>query len=348
MQLDNLSPWAADLTPGWGRNRAMQLTCTIKTGFQWDDAGQLTALPAEDCPLIHADEYRNDDPEAGSLVAAADTVPFKSGFEWLLSGSVFPSPGAKQHLLSVSIETNPTLRKAIYVHGPRQWERTLFGWVPGKASQVQAMPITWEQAFGGQATTDKGKTKRYDSNPVGCGYYPAAKRNQSLTMPCFETKPFISSVKDQPVPAGYGPISLTWSPRSEAFQALDADAAAEGRCPYPPSVAKHLFNAAPADQRLPEYPAGASVSLEGFHAQRQCFELPDLSGRIRLLVSQGHNTQRLSPTCDTLLVDTDQKTIALLWRAAIAWHPLSDQPVQCLLEAAEPAVESSQSERVPA
>ncbi|EAR10065.1 DUF2169 family type VI secretion system accessory protein [Reinekea blandensis] len=333
MQLDNLSPWAADVTPGWGQNRTQQLTCTVKIGFRWDEQGKLYPLSADDCPIVQADTYRGDDPESGSLESVADTVPFKSGFEWLLSGTVFPTEGATQQTLSISIDTQPKIQKSIDVFGPRQWQRTLFGWVPGKPAQVQATPVTWEHAFGGRFTSQNDKTKQYDANPIGCGFFPAAKHNASYQMPCFETSPFLKGINDRPDPAGFGAVSMLWTPRAEAFSSLDADAALEGRCPYPTNVSERLFNCAPRDQQLNSYPAGARVRLNGFHEHVQEFELPDLTDQIRLLVKRGSSIQRLVPICDTLLIDTDENTIALVWRAAIEWNPLSDQSVQFRLTA---------------
>ena len=84
MQLDNDSPWAAALVPGWGVNHQMQMTCLVKMVFQWDEHGDLSPRPAEQHDICYQDVYANDDPETGSIVQASDTSPFKEGFECFL------------------------------------------------------------------------------------------------------------------------------------------------------------------------------------------------------------------------------------------------------------------------
>ncbi|MEJ2043360.1 MAG: DUF2169 domain-containing protein [Reinekea sp.] len=338
MQLDNYTDWAAALEPGWSAQRQMQMTCTIKTGFKWQDDGTLQALTADECPLIYHDEYSDDDAELGVVIQSRDVVPFKQGFEWLLNGSVYPRPGAKTQSLQVTFNhAGKDISKTIYAIGPRHWKKTLLGMVVSKAEPLQPGPITYQQAFGGQLINAKDKIKQYDPNPVGVGFYALADKDRPVPLPKFEYAPLIRTTKDQPKPAGFGAFSMSWAPRAEKFQALDNnDAGEEGQCPYPISFAEDLYNCAPLDQRLAEPPQpGTRLLLRGFAAEYWEIDLPDIAQQIKLRLVTGKQVSLLKPVCDTLLIDTDKKQIAFVWRVGIPWHPLKKVEQQVMLDAME-------------
>lgn len=327
MQLDNDSHWAAILVPGWTKSGTRQMTCVIKTGFQWQSDGGLEPLSAEDCPLALNDVYVNDDAEHGSLLATDDTVPFKQGFEWLLKGTVAPEGQVTHRKLTVSFGVEGVHRKTITAIGPRQWKKSILGVVPGPPAPLESFPIQYEFAFGGRVTNDKGKVKQYDANPVGVGFAVLVNSQGVRTMPNLETEPLLRSPKDIVAPAGFGPLSLTWGGRVKKFKALDSEAALQGKCPFPNDVADDLYNSAPADQRMENLPEGELLTLEGFSKDAVSMHLPVLTDRLNLQSHQNGTAHNLKPKCDTLLIDTDQQTIALLWRVGIPWNPLSiEQP----------------------
>ena len=344
MQLDNHSPWAAMLVPGWAQHGEMQMACVIKTGFQWRVDGSLVPLLADDCPLVLSDQYIDDNPDTHSIALAGDLVPFKQGFEWFLHGSVVPMKGAFQQRLSVSFLPANTEQssisshnKTIYAFGPRSWKKNLFGIVPGEPTEVEPVPITYEHAFGGQFIINADKVIRYDANPVGVGFYRTQKRLGTLAMPLFEYSPFITSTKVRPQPAGFGPISMTWAPRSELFRHMNNEAAADGQCPYPDDIEANLFNAAPIDQRMEQAPEpGTQLLLEGFAEKLIALELPDIASQIQLHILKDGQVTRLLPVCDTLIVDTDARTLSFVWRIAVPWNPLGVVDKQIVLAAKQP------------
>ena len=325
MQLDNESPWAAAIVPGWGADHNLQMTCVVKIGYQWDDNGELTPLSAEQCEICYQDEYANDDPETGSVVQASDTVPFKSGFEWLLTGTLKPKPGATQQTLSVSFH-HPELRyeKKIVATGQRFWKKSIFGLIPSEPEALTELPICYEHAFGGRYAVNEDKVIQYDANPVGIGFYKARDRHDSkpVFLPTYETLPLLTSTKSKPTPAGFNALSLTWAPRDESFKKIDSEAAAEGRCPYPLALEKSIFNCAPADQRFEVAPpVGTKIQLAGFSEQTTTIVIPEIAERIRLLHVCGSQVKKRQPQCDTLLINTDAKTLVFIYRQAISWHP---------------------------
>ncbi len=339
MQLDNDSPWSAALVPGWGSDRNMQMTCIVKIAFQWNEQGELTPLPADQCEICYQDEYANDDPETGSVCQANDTVPFKSGFEWLLAGTLQPKQGTTQQVLSVAFH-HPEFRheKKIIATGKRYWKKSIFGLIPSEPEVLTECPINYEHAFGGQYLPDGDKVFQYDANPVGTGYYKARDRHDSkpVFLPTYETLPLLTSTKSKPTPAGFNALSLTWAPRDEGFKKLDSEAAAEGRCPYPQIFSKTLYNCAPLDQRFESAPPpGTKIQLSGFSDKDITVVLPDVTAQIRLLQVTEGRVKKLKPNVDTLLLNTDTKMITLVYRQSIPWHPIYSPISQILLTEAE-------------
>ena len=88
MQIENNTPFAAATLPMWHRNRKIHPILVIKTGYRWNDEGQLSALTQDEIIIEPVDRYTNDDAENASLEASADMVPFKNGFELLASGQI--------------------------------------------------------------------------------------------------------------------------------------------------------------------------------------------------------------------------------------------------------------------
>ncbi|MBU2862297.1 DUF2169 domain-containing protein [Reinekea forsetii] len=337
MQLDNQSPWSAALIPGWGLDRNMQMTCVVKTGFKWHSDGSLQPLTADECEVVFSDEYQDDNPETGPVLQSSDTVPFKKGFEWLLTGTAKPAPNVTHHPLTVSFQEGSVVtEKAIYAIGPRHWKKSLFGVIPSQPETLTEELISYKHAFGGSCEGSNGKTIQFAQNPIGTGYYKTKSKDSIVKLPKFESKPFIQSPKDKPMPAGFGALSLTWSPRSKLMQSLNAKAAEDGQCPYPQVVPESLYNSAPIDQQMKSPPRdGCILTLKGFSNQPINLKLPSLSEHIRILHVQGEAIKKVKPECDTLIVNTDEQTIAYIWRASIPWHPLKSPLSQLLVAQTE-------------
>ncbi|TCS41307.1 DUF2169 domain-containing protein [Reinekea marinisedimentorum] len=336
MKFDNFSSWDAALIPGWGKNRNSQMTCAIKVGFCWDEAGTLTPVSASDCPINYADEYYDDDAEGRSVENASDIVPFKQGFEWLLKGSLVPVPGIKQQPLVVEfLHSEFTAKKTIVATGKRYWKKSFFGTIASEAEPLTPQPICYEQSFGGRFVEEgDNKSIIYDENPVGTGYVKARQhKSEPVYLPTFEYQPILKSTKETPKPAGFNSISMTWSPRFEMFEQTDAEAAVEGLCPYKGLPPETLYNSAPEDQQFEKaIPYGSLVKLSGFQQQSITLKLPQAAPAIELLKVDGSKVEKLTPALDTLLIDTDKQLLALVYRIGLDWHPLSGPHSQIVLK----------------
>ncbi|WP_305047143.1 DUF2169 family type VI secretion system accessory protein [Geoalkalibacter sp.] len=326
--LDNRTNWSAALYPGWGRNGQRQFTLVIKAGFAFDVVGHLTPLAR---PAIEeTDRYRGE-PGRSSLAAACETVPFKQGAELLLSGTAQP-PGAGRTVGEVEIGLRrgegATWSKTLRVFGRRRWTTGLLMAVPGDPEPLDAVPLIYENAYGGSDPADPDKI--FAANPVGRGYSERGRRLKGLELPQLETGPrCITSPTARPAPAGFGPLSPLWEPRLGAFAALNADATPQVGCPWGREVAADLFNAAPRDQRFAEpFRGGECLTLRGMVAGAPSgvpVHLPRLRPEVRRV--RAGQVETVEVCCDTLVMDTDARQIHLVYRAALSWEARNNDNV---------------------
>lgn len=268
---------------------------------------QAIGLPGRGCLSVGA-VYHFSGPNAGKLGGDADIATtftdegsstFDVGLpkvrgEVLCEGYAFaPEPViARQTRLSFD-----TVDKRLYVVGDRTWG-------VGGASPPQPfkkMRISWENAFGGE-----GDPK----NPVGKG------RKDQLPNVEWPNK-LIKSRRDDIAPAGYGPIDLTWEPRSKRVGTYGPKWLKTRYPDMPEDFDPLFFQIAPEDQWLPAYLRGdETFVIENMHPEKSKLEgkLPSFSARgfVRRQGSDKHIDVRMH--CDTVWFFPAVERVALIWR----------------------------------
>ena len=325
IQLDNQTPWSAGLYPGWSRSGQRQQTLVVKIGYRFDPRGQLNPVPL---PLIESDEYRGN-PETSSLSQVTETVPFKQGAELYLYGSAQPgnaAPGSLQVEIGLRYDNNRYWSKDLLVFGPRQWERKLFTLLPGHPQTLtDPVELIYENAYGGQ--DPQHPEEIYQANPAGCGYSLRGLRSKALLLPQLEQGPqFIASPASRVHPAGFGPLPAHWSPRCNLNVAIDSEAIASGTCPFCSEQPADLYNCAPTDQRVATPFVGAmTLKLTGLVTTAPRELLLEIPKQQPLATLNLTNTkEQIELSCDTLIIDSDQQTVALVFRGAIITDPDPD------------------------
>jgi hypothetical protein len=319
-QLDNRSDWSAGLYPGWSRDGRRQFTLVVKAGFAFDTPGKLTPLPQ--VVIEEADRYRGE-PGRSSLAGACETVPFKQGGELLLYGTAHPPTGRRtvsEVEVSLRRSDGSLWNKTLRVVGRRCWTNRLLMAVPSDPEPLEAVPLIYENAYGGSDPADPEKV--FPANPVGRGYSDKGRRLKGLELPQIEIGPnFISSPTSRPAPAGFGALSPLWEPRVGAFAALDEESVQQGGCPWGKKVASDLFNAAPLDQRFAQtFQGGECLRLGGLMAEEPqgiTLHVPQL--RPEVLMCRSGMMQTLEVCCDTLIIEADRRELSLVFRAALPW-----------------------------
>ncbi len=334
LDLDNRTDWVAGLYPGWDRARAPQMTLVFKTAWRFDDDGRLEPEPL---PLVEADAHYGK-PHESSLRAACETVPFKQGGELLLQGTAHPARAGDRHALvgvEIDFPDGRRFRKRVAVFGRRQWRRGLLGPVPGDPEPMAPTPLRYEQAFGG--ADPKAPEERWPLNPVGMGWAGRSRRVAGLELPRLERpEQLITRPGQCPPPAGFGPLPVFWQPRADEAGSPVEEPETQGGCPWGADAEPVLHNCAPPDQRFPHpFVGGERIRLQGLFPGRPAGEpvsltVPKLAPRPGLFVA-GRATA-LQPLCDTLLIDTDARTLALVWRVGIPWRRLDPRQGWVVLE----------------
>ena len=93
---------------------------------------------------------------------------------------------------------------------------------------------------------------------------------------------------------------------------------AGGFAPIPPAWRGHnTYNYAPDDQQFNNYFAGnEKIILQGFFAETESItlELPNINPTAQL------NNQTIAANCDSLIINSNTKTLHMVWRARIPWE----------------------------
>lgn len=331
MQVNNHTQLSAAAFPGWSLSGQQVLTLVVKASYQWNDDGKLTLIPEPE--IILADQYQDDDP-CKPVKQAGDVVASKQGFEILISGRAHPVSPAKGLIVQATLldeQKQELWQKKLAVFGERKWVSGLMGRSISEPTLIKdPVPLSYALAYGGQYQDRKNRLVQFEQNPAGIGFNPDDEQ-----LPAIEQKPLIKSRRDQRPPAGFGPIAPMWAPRQEAWQNLDTDAAQAGECPYPASVSRDIFNCAPSDQRFPEFPAKAKyLRLQHMNAQQAIMDvnLPELTLKAAVQCISDRQPKPLDLTCDTLTIDSEEKTINILWRASVPWNFDTLPPTQFWLD----------------
>lgn len=343
LNLVNDSDLEAALIPGWNRQGQRQHTLVIKATYDFNLSGEIT-LASQQRPLAMVEQWR-DKPRLSSLTAADETAPFKQGAEYYLFGSACPVGDRTATRISVSLEDGTRRnQKALRVCGEHHWVPSWKGVQSSRPEPLAtATPLHYELAYGGVA--DKHR-QQVAANPAGRGFNPSRFTLHDDRAPLIEYDRGIPAVTPhQPVqPAGFGPLPASWEPRSKRTGTIGHPNHEEG-CPWGSNAPENLHNCAPDDQQWPlPFWGDETLTLQGFfpdHGAPVTLALPVQSLQPQLI--DAGDSRLLAPQCDTLVIDTDQQQLSLIWRCALLWHsPLEPQPISLWLPPTLRKIDSAQ------
>jgi hypothetical protein len=266
----------------------LRVAVVVKATFSLVPDGPMT--PEDAHAIVRADVVRSGKASA-SLVAATDLVPYRPRADVILSGHARapePTPAMGVRLM-VARGADVVLDKRLAVRGainPTSRAR--------EPAPFREMQLAWELAA---HTAD---------NPVGIVDAPNAW-------------PHVVDPRNRERAGGYGPISPTWPGRRALAGAYEQALAADVPS-LPQTFAWAYFHSAPEDQRISFLRGDEWVGFEGMHARlprvQSC--LPGVRGEARVYaptpeLQAGHPLAREG---DTLVVDADRMTCAVVWRGA--------------------------------
>jgi hypothetical protein len=338
-ELDNPSPWAALIAPGYSHKREQLAIVIIKAGYDINpQTGELT--PLDKTPDIVAADQHAGDPLKSALMAANECSAPKVGGEFYILGATLTPPNtttpACEASLTLTQRNGKTFNKTLRVVGKRRWAGN---WLTPRISQPEPLTPTslgYENAYGGTdaEASPQDKHPSYLANYAGRGYLSDSKRCKEIELPQIETAPYINSPADHPSPAGLGPLPAFWSPRRAEQGTPDLAAAQRGTCPFGPDAQASMNNSAPLDQRFAQpWQGGEVLTLTNLLSGLQygkpiSITLPNISPQLILTTpennSEGdkHEADKiLKAVCDTFWIDAEKNQLFLIYRAAypIRW-----------------------------
>jgi hypothetical protein len=262
------------------------------------------------------------EPGKSSLRYDSDLVQSKHATDVLLHGHAYAPNGKAIPQLDVSLRVGG-LAKTLRVFGTRTWKRGVFGINMTSAEPFVRMALRYERAFGGidQRSRDPKKHSWEQRNPLGLGFAVDADHLLDLQAPNVEEPTgIITSWKQRPRPAGFGPIARDWSPRRELAGTYDK-AWEEGRMPLlPVDFQEAFYQCAPEDQRVqPFLRGGEPVELLNLTPGGSLnFQLPRVALGFETRIAGKVEVHRQS--LHTVILEPDQSRVILVWHASLPCH----------------------------
>jgi hypothetical protein len=296
-----------------GRSLAVVI---VKATYCIQEGAQLS-LADNQVPVNVGGEHWGD-PEKSSYKYEPETAFSKPGTDIILIGHAHaPRPHVAE--VDVSLRVGP-IAKVVRVIGDRYWMKR-FGMIfKTKPTPFERIPLIYERAFGGWDRSHPHPEKHSfePRNPVGTGF--RAKRGkfeEGIRLPNLEDprRP-LKRYRDKPPPVGFGVISPHWQPRAALAGTYD-EAWTKQRMPLlPTDFDRKFFNAAPPDQIAPGYLKGDEtvIILNASPSGRLSFNLPGVPPPQCRVELQGRRDQHLQTQLDTVIINTDENLLFLIWR----------------------------------
>ncbi len=318
--IHNRTPFAFDALFLCNEDGAPVAAAVVKATYSIRDGSRLELAEVQ-APLNAVGEFWHDEPES-SYRYEPETALFKPASDVVLVGHAW-APGPRVRSVNVGFQVGP-IQKALKVSGDRYWERSLGGLSMTKAEPFEKMPLTFERSFGGwdRSHADPQKHTFEPGNPVGTGFRDRkAPFEAGIRLPNLEDPRHpIRNYGDTPPPAGFGFISPHWQPRA-GFAGTYDDAWEKTRKPLlPKDFDRRFFNAAPQDQIVNGYLRGDEpvVVTNASPGGRTTFRLPGIPPPICQVVLRGRRRHELRTRLDTVIVNTDDNLVFLIWRTHLA------------------------------
>jgi hypothetical protein len=274
--------------------------------------------PAEkQVPVNVAGEYW-DDPEKSSYKYEPETAFIKPATDVVLIGHAHaPKPRITQ--VDVSLSVGP-IKKVVRVVGDRYLVKHFGMTFKTKPEPFERIPLIYERAFGGwdRSHPEPDKHSFEPRNPVGTGFRAkGGKFERGIRLPNLEDpRRRLKGFRDRPPPAGFGFTSPHWQPRASLAGTYDETWMQERMPLLPKDFDRRFFNAAPPDQIAPGFLKGDEpvVILNASLSGRISFNLPGVPPPQCRVELQGRRDQHLHTQLDTVIINTDENLLFLIWR----------------------------------
>jgi hypothetical protein len=289
----------------------------VKGTFAFDAHGDLW-LAEDQLPINLAGEPATPAP-VSSYKYEPEIAFWKAATDIVLIGHAQPPAGGVTQL-DVGIRVGPVQRVA-RVFGDRFWVMANQTARMSRTLAVGRVPLIWENAFGGH--DEVGSTPQRalleQRNPVGTGFgRPLRRDDDYLRLPNIEDpNQLIGQYGVAVTPCGFGFTSPSWQPRASFAGTYDENWNKTRKPMLPIDFDRRFFNAAAPGLVAPGYLHGHEevVVLNSASVPRLAFRLPSVPAPQCRVVLRGKRDTQLQTNLDTVIVNTDENQLILLWRA---------------------------------
>jgi hypothetical protein len=291
----------------------------VKAAFEIEGSEKLK-LAAKQVPVSLAGQYWGD-PDCSSYKYEPEGAFHKPATDVALIGHAYGLSGA--NYVMVKFQVGP-VQKIARVAGDRCWFRSfgIFRKTPPKP--FDKIPLQYERAFGGwDRSRENPKFHRFDPrNPVGTGFRAWVGRfEDEVKLPNIEhPRHRLRRYYQKPPPVGFGFTSPHWQPRARFAGTYDQKWQQARMPALPKDFDFRYFNAASEGLVVPGYLKGNEpVLVENASRERRLyFNLPGVSPPACLVELRGGVKRPVQTILDTVIVNTDDRLLLLIWRGILA------------------------------
>jgi hypothetical protein len=320
---------AADIAVALDVSGREHLVIVAKATWSIPEPGQRPRpLPPE--PLALSDSYHGE-PGESAMRYGADMVRFKPRCDVLFDACAHSPNGEAVRELLAGFELGE-LKKAVRVHGARQWQRvaggvvgSLAGYRLSSSEPFTQVPLHHGLAFGGTRWYEQGGEKLCEAhlhNPAGLGYggsQTLGQLHQQAAPQLEHPQQPVQQPDDRLAPMALSAIGRHWLPRRRHAGTYD-DAWRKDFFPLLPADFDEQFHqCAPEDQQMAYPQGGEEVRLLNLLPGRPDvrFPLPRLAQQVRVL-RKDYSQASPQALVDTLYFETEKQRFSVVWRASVA------------------------------
>jgi len=319
MQFQNATTAKAGWTLGFERDGRELLVVAVKATYNIPQDGAEPELADEQSPLTLADEFTGE-PGISAPLRETDFAHRKLFCDVLLNGTAYAPQGRPVETLVVGLRVG-SLVKTFEVIGDREWRGSVTGVTPTRPRPFAAMPISYDNAFGGtdRAGAGNGKTLTFERNPVGRGFSADKQTLIGTLLPntCEMGRP-VSDPSGAYAPMALGPVGRNWLPRRRHAGTYDA-AWLENSSPFwPDDFDYRYFQSSAEDQQTAHLVGGELIALQNLTPDgARSFTVPNVTMPVMFVPKRGVE-ETVDTVIDTLLIEPDQDRFSITWRVSRA------------------------------
>lgn len=331
------------------RPRTPEMTFIVRGRYRLEPGAPLALVRSDDVSPALIDKTRKDSPETadtleemcitlgqgsvtgprfeetderqeGEILYPNDFADFKLKTDVMLRGTCYP-PNKSDAECEVAFEVG-AWKKTLKVVGHRVWVDRTAGGKHTDPQPIGAIAVDYAHAYGGPG---------FDNNPVGKGHvekltaepedlYQPPRSERSAVMPS-QQLPNVVHADGKPhkdgLPAGFGPLSASWTFRKDKLGKKYDQEWLETRAPYfAEDMDPTYFNEAPPDQQLDGFLRGdEELTFTHLHPNKRRFSVRLPEQRVRVFVRDADaQCREIAMRLDTLFADLDDASLYLTWR----------------------------------